>query len=77
MKALKSDLARKVLANDGARTQLRLALSSKPSPSPTLAAGPSPQVLRSIHEETTPRTIVFQDGATMRRLTATIVRKAA
>lgn len=62
MKALQSDLARKVLADQQARSQLRLVVASE---------------TRARHEELRATTIVLQDGTTVRRLTATVVPKAA
>jgi hypothetical protein len=62
MKALQSDLARKVLADNLARSQLRLVVSSDH---------------RSRNDELRSTTIVLQDGTTVRRLTATVVPKAA
>jgi hypothetical protein len=62
MKALQSDLAKRVLADKHARTQLRMVVSDI-------------QRRRSEAERTD--TIVFQDGTTVRRLTATVVPKAA
>lgn len=62
MKALQSDLARKVLADQQARSQLRLVVSSES---------------RTRNDESRLTTIVLQDGTTVRRLTATVVPKAA
>ena len=62
MKALQSDLAKKVLADKRARSQLRMVVSD---------------VQRPRSEAERSETIVFHDGATVRRLTATVVPKAA
>ena len=62
MKALQSNLARKVLADQQARSQLRVVVSAD-------------QHARK--DESRSTTIVLQDGSTVRRLTATVVPKAA
>jgi hypothetical protein len=62
MKALQSPLAKKVLADNHARTQLRQVVS--------LAS-------RRGEAEAREQTIVLREGATVRRLTAVVVPKAA
>ena len=62
MKALQSDLARKVLADKRARTQLRSVVSD---------------ARQRTADSLPPETIVLQDGARLRRLTAVVVPKAA
>jgi|GEM_PF-2531366 len=62
MKALQSPLAKKVLADNHARTQLRQVVS--------LAS-------RRGELEASEQTILLREGATVRRLTAVVVPKAA
>lgn len=62
MKALQSPLAKKVLADNQARTQLRQVVS--------LAS-------RRGATEAREATILLREGATVRRLTAVVVPKAA
>ena len=63
MKALQSPLAKKVLADNQARTQLRQVVS--------LAAS------RRGEPDASEQTILLREGATVRRLTAVVVPKAA
>jgi hypothetical protein len=62
MKALQSPLAKKVLADNQARTQLRQVVS--------LAS-------RRGEPDASEQTILLREGATVRRLTAVVVPKAA
>lgn len=63
MKALQSPLAKKVLADNQARTQLRQVVS--------LASR------RGVETDAREATILLREGATVRRLTAVVVPKAA